>query len=99
MQNDLFELLDYDLYVEKVSEKYLQIFDWLALLNRNVVIFLVLILFVAGFSMVSILLILIMERTQMVGMLKALGASNELIRKVFLSNGASSFGKVWAGVI
>ena len=83
----LFDTLGFDLFVEKVSDRYLQIFDWLALLNRNVVIFLVLILFVAGFSMVSILLILIMERTQMVGMLKALGASNQLIRRVFLANG------------
>ena len=73
--------------MEKVTDKYLQIFDWLSLLNRNVVIFLVLILLVAGFSMVSILLILIMERTQMVGVFKAMGASNKLLRDIFLANG------------
>lgn len=84
---DVFNAIGYDLYVEKVSDKYLQIFDWLSLLNRNVVIFLVLILFVAGFSMVSILLILIMERTQMVGVLKAMGASGKLLRDIFLANG------------
>lgn len=85
--DEIFNAIDYNLYVEKVSDKYLQIFDWLSLLNRNVVIFLVLILFVAGFSMVSILLILIMERTQMVGILKAMGSSNKLLRDIFLSNG------------
>ncbi len=79
--------VDYTLYVEKVSDKYIQMFEWLGLLKNNVVIFLVLILFVACFNMVSILLILIMERTQMIGVLKALGASNRLIRKIFSYNG------------
>ncbi|MEM9328917.1 MAG: FtsX-like permease family protein [Bacteroidota bacterium] len=83
----LSEAISYELYVEKVSERYLQIFDWLSLLNRNVAIFLVLVLFVAAFSMVSILLILIMERTQMVGVLKALGGSNRLLQRIFLVNG------------
>lgn len=81
------KLVPYDLYVEKTSNKYLQIFDWLSLLNRNVVIFLSLILFVACFNMVSILLILIMERTQMIGLLKALGATNRQVRNIFIYNG------------
>jgi lipoprotein-releasing system permease protein len=79
--------VDYTLFVEKVSDKYIQMFEWLGLLQNNVVIFLVLILFVACFNMVSILLILIMERTQMIGVLKALGASNLQIRKIFSYNG------------
>lgn len=83
----LFDFIDYDLYVDKVSDKYLQIFDWLSLLDRNLVVFLWLILFVAAFNMVSILLILIMERTQMIGLLKALGAPHALIQKVFVYNG------------
>jgi len=97
----VFGTLEYDLFVEKVSEKYLQIFDWLALLNRNVVIFLVLILFVAGFSMVSILLILIMERTQMIGLFKAMGASNKLVRGIFLANGSQLIlrGLGWGNLI
>ncbi len=81
------EEVGYELYLEKISDKYAEIFDWLALLNRNVVIFLSLTLFVACFNMVSILLILIMERTRMIGVLKAFGASNRLIRKVFIYNG------------
>jgi lipoprotein-releasing system permease protein len=75
------------LYVESIEQKYLQLFDWLALLNRNVYIFLTLILLVASFSMVSILLILIMERTNMVGILKSLGATNQMIRKIFIVSG------------
>ena len=83
----VFENTDTDLYVDKISDKYMQIFDWLRLLDRNVVIFFTLVLFVAAFNMVSILLILIMERTQMVGVLKSLGSSNGLIRKIFFFNG------------
>jgi lipoprotein-releasing system permease protein len=92
-EDQLFETIDYDLYVDKVSEKYLQIFDWLTLLDRNVLLFLVLILFVASFNMVSIMFILIMERTQMIGMLKAMGAKHELIRKIFVYNGMLLIGK------
>ena len=84
---ELFNALDVNLYVEKVTDKYIQIFDWLNLLNRNVVVLLTIILFVVGTSIISILLILIMERTQMIGVLKSLGASNKLIQRVFIWNG------------
>ncbi|MDX5479305.1 MAG: FtsX-like permease family protein, partial [Cyclobacteriaceae bacterium] len=65
----------------------------LQLLNNNVYIFLGLILFVAAFNMVSILFILIMERTQMIGILKSLGAKNRLIRRVFVWNGIRIIGR------
>ncbi|MEQ9425009.1 MAG: ABC transporter permease [Cyclobacteriaceae bacterium] len=84
---ELFGTIDYDLYVDKVSDKYVQIFDWLVLINQNVVIFLVLVLFISSFNMVSILLILIMERTQMIGIFKALGARDSLLRRIFTLNG------------
>lgn len=61
---DLFNRVGVDLYVDNVTNKYAEIFDWLGLLNRNVAILLVIILFVAGTSIVSIMIILIMERTQ-----------------------------------
>ena len=79
--------LDYSLFVEKISDKYVQIFEWLDLINNNVTVFLALILFVACFNIVSILLILIMERTQMIGILKALGAKDSQIRRIFTYNG------------
>ena len=82
-QSTLFNQVASDLYVENIEQKYLQLFDWLSLLNRNVYIFLTLILLVTSFSMVSILLILIMERTNMIGILKSLGANNYTIRKIF----------------
>ncbi len=85
--NLLEDEVGYELYIEKISDKYAEIFDWLALLNRNVVIFLSLTLFVACFNMISILLILIMERTNMIGVLKAFGAEGKLIRRIFIYNG------------
>ncbi len=86
-QEKLEDVVGYELYIEKISDKFAEIFDWLMLLNRNVVIFLSLTLFVACFNMISILLILIMERTQMIGVFKALGATNKTIRKIFVFNG------------
>lgn len=89
----LYDKIDSDLYVDKTDDKYSQIFDWLGLLDQNVTVFLGLILFVACINMVSILLILILERTYMIGVLQALGASKSQIRKVFILNGMILIGK------
>ena len=67
-----------------ITSKYPQIFDWLNLLDMNVWIILGLIILVAGFNMVSGLLILILERVTMIGVLKAIGCQNWSIRKVFI---------------
>lgn len=90
LQDNYFQtesIIDYDLKLIDNREKYLEIFDWLKLLDTNVYVFIGLIGFVAIFNVAAILFILIMERTQMIGMLKALGASNSQIRKVFFWNG------------
>lgn len=86
-EEDLFQVIDFDLYVDKISDQYVQIFDWLSLISQNVVVFLVLVLFIASFNMVSILLILIMERTQMIGIFKALGATDSQVKRIFTLNG------------
>jgi len=86
-QIELEDVVGYELYIEKISDKFAEIFDWLSLLNRNVIIFLSLTLFVACFNMVSILLIMIMERTHMIGVFKSLGAANKLVRRIFVYNG------------
>ncbi|MFL5727919.1 MAG: ABC transporter permease [Cytophagaceae bacterium] len=83
----VFEEMDYDMQLEKINDKYLQIFDWLMLLRRNVRIFLVLILLVACLNMMSTIFIMIMERTNMIGLLKALGARNGQVHAIFLFNG------------
>lgn len=74
-------------FTERADEKFVQIFDWLGLLSQNVFILIILILFVACFNMISVLFILIMERTHMIGSFKAFGATNKLIRQIFTYNG------------
>ncbi len=72
------------LQVVSIREKYRQIFDWLGMLDVNVWIILALMILVAGFNMISNLLVIILERTQMIGILSAMGARSWSIRKVFL---------------
>ena len=79
--------MEYDQGVEKVRDKYIQVFEWLDLISRQVNIFLGIILFVVCVNMISIVIILIMERTGMIGTLKALGSSNGLIRRIFSYSG------------
>jgi lipoprotein-releasing system permease protein len=79
--------MDHDLNVQAVQVRYSQIFEWLDLLSRQVNILLVIILIVVCVNMISIVLILVMERTQMIGMLKAVGATNGVIRSVFVYSG------------
>jgi len=69
---------------QTIYEAYPQVFTWLELLDINVWIILVLMVCVAGFTMISGLLIIILERTQMIGVLKAIGARNSTIRHTFL---------------
>ncbi len=84
-----------------ITSKYPQIFDWLNLLDMNVWIILGLIILVAGFNMVSGLLILMLERTTMIGILKAVGSENWSIRKIFIY--ISTFlivrGMLWGNIV
>lgn len=69
---------------QSIEQLYPSIFAWLEVLDTNVVVILVLMLGVAGFTMISGLLILILERTNMIGILKSLGAPDLTIRRIFL---------------
>ncbi|SCY92012.1 lipoprotein-releasing system permease protein [Flavobacterium caeni] len=71
---------------QTIVEKYYYIFEWLQLFDFNILIILVVMIAVATINMVVALLVLILERTQMIGVLKAIGANNWLVRKVFLYN-------------
>ncbi len=72
------------LKVQSILQKYPTIFDWLGLQDLNTIILIIIMLFVAGINMISGLLIIILERTNMIGVLKAMGAANPLIRRIFL---------------
>ena len=87
--HEIGERMDYDLFVEKVSDKFVQVFEWLGLVSRQVKILLGVILIVVCTNMISVILILVMDRTQMIGLLKAMGARDGLIRSVFVYQGIS----------
>ena len=87
--------------ITNIQIKYPQIFDWLNFQDLNVVIIIVLMLIVAGFNMISSLLILILEKTNLIGVLKALGANDKTIRRTFLYQASYLIGKglFWGNVI
>lgn len=87
------ERIDYDLNIERVSDRFMQVFEWLELVSRQVNILLVIILLVVCINMISIVLILVMERTQMIGMLKALGATDSFVQKIFMYRGVNLIAK------
>jgi lipoprotein-releasing system permease protein len=84
MQTSLSEFVPFNMSINTIAEMYPALFDWLILLDMNVLIILLLMLAVAAINMVTALLILILERTQMIGLLKAMGAKDQLISKVFI---------------
>ena len=88
-------------YTRSIKEINPMIFDWMSVQDIILVVILVLILAVAGFTMISGLLIIILERTNMIGLLKSLGESNRSIRKIFLHISFFLIGKgmLWGNVI
>lgn len=74
------------LNTETVTRKYAIIFEWMNIFDNNIYAIIVIMIFIAGINMITALLVLILERTQMIGILKALGSSSLSIRKVFLYN-------------
>lgn len=97
----VYDEMNYDLQLEKVTDRHAQLFDWLKLLQKNVVIFLVLIIFVATFNMVSTVFIMIIERINMIGVLKAVGATDAQIRQIFYFRGLNLTikGMLWGNLI
>ena len=86
--NVVYDNLPLNLRSWSVKEYYPAIFQWLSLLDVNTRVILILMLAVAVINMISALLIIILERTNMIGILKALGATNWDIQKIFLKNAA-----------
>ncbi len=84
----VYEDLDIELKSFTIKQYYPTIFEWLSLLDVNTQVILILMLAVAVINMISALLIMILERTNMIGILKALGNTNWQIRKIFLYNAA-----------
>ena len=88
-------------YVQTLQQLNPQVFAWLDLLDMNVVVILVLMLCVSGFTIVSGLIILILDSVQLIGVLKALGANNGYIRRIFVAEAGMLIGKgmLWGNLL
>lgn len=86
---------------QTVTQKYVTVFEWINIFDKNIYGIIGIMILVAGINMITALLVLILERTQMIGILKALGTSNLSIRKVFLYNATYLIviGLFWGNVI
>ena len=84
-----------------IIEKYYYIFEWLRLFDFNIIVILIVMIVVATINMVVALLVMILERTQMIGILKSLGADNWSVRKIFLYNASYLIfkGLLWGNII
>jgi lipoprotein-releasing system permease protein len=84
--DEIYDQTNSALDTQAITDKYAYIFDWLQLFDFNIVVILGIMILVATINMVVALLVLILERTQMIGILKALGSDNDMVRRVFLCN-------------
>jgi lipoprotein-releasing system permease protein len=84
-----------------VNQKYYTVFEWIKIFDNNTYGIIAIMIIVAGINMITALLVLILERTQMIGILKALGSSNWSIRKVFLYNASYliGLGLLWGNLL
>lgn len=98
---EIYSSIPSDLNATTISEKYFTIFEWIKIFDNNIYAIIAVMIIVAGINMITALLVLILERTQMIGVLKALGHSNWGIRKVFIYNAAYlvSLGLLWGNLI
>jgi lipoprotein-releasing system permease protein len=90
-----------DLDTQTIKNKYYQIFEWVGLFDFNIALIIGIMILVGGINMITALLVLILERTPMIGILKSLGATDWSVRKVFLYNAAYliGLGLLWGNVL
>ncbi|AUP78286.1 ABC transporter permease [Flavivirga eckloniae] len=98
---EIYEDIPSILNSETIKNKYTSIFDWIQIFDTNIYGIIGIMILVAGINMITALLVLILERTQMIGILKALGSNNWSIRKLFLYNATYLIllGLFWGNVI
>ncbi|NGX85233.1 FtsX-like permease family protein [Aequorivita sp. KMM 9714] len=99
--NEVYNETSSTLDTQTIRQKYASIFEWLDLFDFNIIMIIGIMILVAGINMITALLVLILERTQMIGILKALGSSDWSVRKVFLYNAMYliGVGLFWGNVI
>lgn len=101
IESFLYQHIPPELNTVSIINQYPEIFSWLSLQDMNVVVIVVLMLLVCGINMISALLILILEKTNLIGILKSMGAQNKSIRKIFLYMSAYliSLGLFWGNLL
>lgn len=101
ISEEVYSVIGFELNTQTIRQLYPQIFDWIGIQDMNVVIILVLMALVSGITIISTLLILILEHTKDIGLLKAMGAHNDSIRRIFLyaSVYIILYGLLWGNAI
>lgn len=101
ISNQVLNALPHDLDVSNTTEAYPAIFDWSLMMQRDIALFLCLILLVSHSNIICIALIQLMERTRMIGILKTLGATDKMILGIFLWQNLKVIGKgmLWGNVL
>lgn len=101
INENIYNNIDYNMGTQKITESQIQIFEWLGMIGRNVEVLLFLITLVACVNMVSTLLIMQLERSNMIGILKTLGADDAQVRNIFWYLGARIVGQglLWGNII
>lgn len=99
--NQIYKEISSTLNSKSIVEAYPNVFEWIKLFDNNVWVIIGIMIIIAGINMITALLVLILERVQMIGILKALGSTNTSIRKVFLYNASYLIlkGLFWGNVI
>ena len=99
--NEIYTEIPPELNAQTISNKFPGLFEWIKLFDTNTLIIIVIMLIVSAINMITALLVLILERTQMIGVLKALGSDNWSIRKLFLYNASYIIfrGLFWGNLI
>ncbi|MCC1484111.1 ABC transporter permease [Winogradskyella immobilis] len=99
--NEVYEYIPSLMNATTIIQKYRPVFEWIKIFDNNTSGIIAIMILVAGINMITALLVLILERTQMIGVLKALGSSNWTIRKVFLYNASYlvGLGLLWGNII
>ena len=99
--NEVYGAIGSMLDTQTIRNRFYAIFEWLELFDFNVILIIVMMIIVAGFNMITALLVLILERTKMIGILKALGSDNWSVRKIFIYNAMYlvGVGLFWGNII
>ncbi len=99
--DEIYKGIPSELNADNIVHKFSGIFEWIKLFDNNIMLIIIIMVLVAGINMITALLVLILERTQMIGILKALGGNNWSVRKIFLYNASHLIlrGLFWGNLI